>query len=220
MASENAAPFADDPAESGSRAGRTEAARDTDSTADQSALFTVALRDLALVVAAFSLWAGADAWFQVTQAGFAAFLSATAGLLAGAFVGAQSHEWGHFAGARLSGGTAPIAPAKALVPLFNFDFERSDEGQFRSMSLAGNIAHWSMLLALIAFVPSGTPGQLALKCGAFGFAVFASSIEVPVIRKALGGMPGRQALATIRPDGLRRSGGFGLAAALAALILL
>ena len=190
-----------------------------EATADASGLFTVALRDFAFVIAALSLWAGADAWFQVTEAGFAAFLSSGAGLLAGAFMAAQLHEWGHFAGARISGGTAPIAPASGIVPLFNFDFGRSNDRHFRWMSVGGNLAHWFVVLALVVLIPGGSPGQLALQCGAFGFALFASSIEFPVIRHAFDGMPGTEALATITPAGLARSGWIGLAGALTAFVL-
>lgn len=189
-------------------------------TRDASPLFLVALRDVAFVLGALSLWAGADAWHRATGAGFGAFLAGASGLLAGAFATAQLHEWGHFAGARLSGGTAPISPARKLVPLFLFDFERSDDRQFRWMSIGGNAAHWLAAIALFALVPTGSPGGLALACGALGFAVFASSIELPVIRQAIEGTPGRQALATITTAGIQRSGWIGLGVALVAFSLL
>jgi len=188
--------------------------------ADASSLLTVALRDLALVSAALAIWAGADAWFLLTRAGIGAFVSTLAGLFAGAFVGAQLHEWGHFAGARLGGGTAPIAPAGKLVPLFNFDFARSDEKAFRWMSVGGNLAHWAIVAVLFAVMPWTTPAQVALPCGAFGFAVFASTIEFPVIRRAYEGMSGPEALSTIPVGGIQRSARIGIAAALALFLLL
>lgn len=210
------APSTPDPA----HASGGDASTAEEAVADASSLFLVALRDTAFVLGALSLWAGADAWFRATGAGFGAFLASATGLLAGAFTAAQLHEWGHFTGARLSGGTAPISPAKKLVPLFLFDFERSDERQFRWMSIGGNLAHWLAALALFAFVPTDAPGGLALACGALGFAAFASSIEFPVIRQALDGTPGARALATITADGIQRSGWIGLGVALGAFVLL
>ena len=207
---------APDPVHASADAGSAE----DETVRDASPLFLVALRDTAFVLGALSLWAGADAWSQATGAGFGVFLSSATGLLAGAFTAAQLHEWGHFAGARLSGGTAPISPAGKLVPLFLFDFERSDERQFRWMSIGGNLAHWLAAIALFAFVPTASPGGLALACGGLGFAVFASSIEFPVIRRALDGTPGAEALATIDAEGIQRSGWIGLGVALGAFVLL
>lgn len=178
-------------------------------------LFQVGVRDLALVLAAISLWAAADTWFAVTSLGFAAAVATLNGLLVGAYVGGQLHEWGHFAGARLSGAASPIAPVSGLVPLFNFDMAANSDAQFQSMSIGGNLAHWTTVLALVFLVPMDTPGRVALIAGAFGFAVFASVTEFPIIRRVAFGSTSTAALSTIRPEGLARNGLIGLAAALA-----
>lgn len=188
--------------------------------ADASAIATVALRDIALAVALLSLWAGADAWYLASGTGLGAMLGAIGGLLIGAAVTALAHEWGHFAGARLSGGTAPVSPVKGFLPLFVFDFERSREEHFRAMSVGGNVAHWLVALGWFALLPGATPGQIALQCGGVGFAIFASTVEVPVIRRAFAGMPGAEALRGISPDTLRRSGWIGFASALVLFALL
>ena len=67
----------------------------------------LALRDGALALAALSLWAGADAWYDATGLAFAGLVSVLDGFLAGAALGAIAHEWGHFVGARWAGGIAP-----------------------------------------------------------------------------------------------------------------
>ncbi|MCP5057797.1 MAG: hypothetical protein GY937_13900 [bacterium] len=197
------------------------ARKETDTVpADASAISTVALRDIAVAVALLSVWAGADAWYLASGVGLGAVLSAIGGLLVGAAVTALAHEWGHFAGARLSGGTAPVSPAKGFVPLFMFDFERSREEHFRAMSMGGNLAHWFVALAWFALLPGDSPGQIAVQCGGIGFAVFASTIEFPVIRRAFAGVPGKEALGGIGQDTLRRSAWIGLASALVLFALL
>jgi len=188
--------------------------------ADASRLWLVALRDVALVLAALSLWAGADTAYVVTRTVFAAILASGGGLLVGAAVGALLHEWGHFAGARLSGGTAPLAPAKGFLPLFNFDFKRSEPRHFQAMSVCGNVAHWLVVLTLAAALPIETPGRVALVSGSFGFALFASITEFPVILKNHEGVAPLEALRTIRPDFLVRNGLLGAGgAALLSVVL-
>ncbi len=185
-----------------------------------AALGTVALRDLAIVVAALSLWAAADTWYAVTRLGFAATLSFANGLLVGAGVGALLHEWGHFTGARLTGARSPLRPFGGFLPLFDFDMQANDERQFQWMSVGGNLAHWSVVLALVWLLPLDTPGRAALACGAFGFAVFASTTELPIIRKVANGIAPSDALVTILKTGLSRNLWIGFAAAIALYVFL
>lgn len=187
---------------------------------DASPIAVVLLRDVAILTTMLSVWAGAEAWAVQSGLGLATALSSLGGLLVGAAATALLHEWGHFLGARLSGGVAPVSPAANFLPLFLFDFERSDESHFRAMSLGGNLAHWGVALGLLALLPGASAGQIALQCGALGFATFASTVEFPVIRRAFAGEPGAQALTSIRPDTLRRAGGIGFATALVLFVLL
>jgi len=179
----------------------------------------VALRDVLIVITLLSIWAGAEAWASQSGLGMAAALSSIGGLLVGAATTALLHEWGHFVGARSSGGTAPVSPAGNFLPLFLFDFDRSEEEHFRAMSVGGNVAHWATALALFVMLPGATAGQLALQCGSLGFAVFASTIEFPVLRRAFAGEPGAQALATIRTDTIQRAGWIGFATALGTFVV-
>lgn len=189
-------------------------AESTGSVADAASLPRVALRDLALLLAALSLWAGADAWRLLSGTALSWWLSVLDGLVVGAVVVGLVHEWGHFAGARLSGGTAPLAATQLPLPLFNFDFARSEPRHFQAMGIGGNIAHWSAVLLLALLLPLGTPGQIALLSGALGFAVFASAVEFPVISRCHNGAAPAESLAGIRPADLKRSGVVGAMAAL------
>ena len=121
------------------------------------ALWKPALRDVSVVLAALSLFAAADAWYEITGLRFAAVLSALDGILVGALITALIHEWGHFAGARWSGAIAPLGKPSSL-PLFVFDMERNEPSQFQAMSVGGNTAHWLTFLVLCLALPIETAG--------------------------------------------------------------
>ncbi len=188
--------------------------------ADGAPVWQLGLRDLALALAALSLWAAADAWYGATGLRLAALLSLLDGLLVGAALTFLAHEWGHFAGARLSGGIAPTRSLRSVFPLFEFDMERGSVAAFRGMGIGGNLAHWALVLGLALALPLETPGRVALVCGAFGFAVFASTTEIPVIRSSYAGASNAGSFAGLTPDALRRNGWIGAGAALGLLVLL
>ena len=186
----------------------------TEAPADGASLPLVVLRDVVLLLVALSLWAAAESWLLLSGTGFAWLLSVADGLLAGALMVGLFHEWGHFAGARLSGGTAPLSSEKLPLPLFNFDFARSEPRHFQAMGIGGNLAHWSVVLLIAIFLPPDTAGRVALLAGALGFAVFASAVEFPVISRCQGGVSPSESLAGIRPADLKRNGVLGAVAAL------
>ena len=188
--------------------------------ADASSLSTVLARDVALLAAALSLFAAADAWHTLSPSGLSGALSLVDGLLVGLALGALLHEWGHFAGARLSGASAPLRPVTGFLPLFDFDYAGNSQQHFRAMSIGGNVAHWLVVAVLLIQLPLTTLGQAALASGAFGFAVFASNVEFPVIWHSYHGLSGTEALAKIPKDFLPRYGTYGLLATLAIFIVL
>ena len=188
----------------------------TEAPADRASLWLVGLRDVSLVLLALSVWAGADAAYAVTGTGFSAFLSVADGILVGLGVAGLLHEWGHFAGARVSGGVAPLAPARSFLPLFQFDFQRSEPRHFQAMSIGGNAAHWLVFLAAALLLSWDTPGRLSLVCSTLAFAVFASTTEFPVISRTSQGTDPLEALRGIRRDLLVRNA---LLGAIAGLLL-
>ena len=180
---------------------------------DASPLWMVALRDVAVVAAALSLFAAADAWHVLVGGTLSATLSLVDGLLVGILLTALLHEWGHFIGARISGAAAPLRPATGFLPLFDFHYGDNSSSQFQSMSVGGNVAHWLVVLVLLSSLSLSTVGQVAIASSSFGFPVFASSIEFPVIRNVMRGQSGIEALSKIPKDLLRRNGSYGLVAA-------
>ena len=187
---------------------------------DASKLSLVVLRDIAIVAAGLSLFAAADTWHSLTGTALSGALSIVDGLLVGVLLTALLHEWGHFAGARLSGGRAPLRPVKGFLPLFDFDYANNTRQHFQGMSIGGNVAHWLVVVVLLLGLPLASVGQIAIVSSAFGFAIFASSIEFPVIRHVARGKSGLEALAKIPKDFLRRNGTYGVIAALLAFLVL
>lgn len=183
---------------------------------DEARLALVILRDVAVVSAFLSLFAAAESWATISRLVLAKILSVVDGLLAGVAAGALAHEWGHFVGARLGGGHAPLRPISRFLPLFDFDYAHNDARAFLWMSYGGNIAHWLVVLTLLLLVPTRSMGPAALVAGTFGFAVFSSLVEIPVIQQARRGVPPLEALAVIPKNFVSRYLPWSLAAAFAA----
>jgi hypothetical protein len=188
--------------------------------ADATPVIRLAQRDGAIALAALSLWAAADAWHAATGLGFAALLATLDGLVVGVVLGALAHEWGHFAGARWAGGIAPTRPIRSLFPIFVLDMERSDARAFRAMSVAGNVGHWLVVLLLLISLPLDTAGRCALFAGAIGFAVFASTTEFPIIRRAYTGASPAESFAGLSREKLRRNRWIGAAVGLVLFLAL
>jgi hypothetical protein len=187
---------------------------------DEATLSLVILRDVAVVSALLSLFAAAATWATVSGLAIARLLSVVDGLLVGAATAALLHEWGHFVGARLAGGHAPLKPIRGFLPIFDFDYENNDARAFEWMSVGGNLGDIGVVLIFFLALPLESAGNAALVAGAFGFAVFAGGIEFPVIRKARAGMSGIEALGTLPKDFFRRYSRWGMGAALVAFVLL
>jgi hypothetical protein len=187
---------------------------------DESSLLLVVLRDVAVVSALLSLFAAAEAWASISGLAFASLLSTLDGFLVGAATCALAHEWGHFAGARLGGGHAPLKPVGDLLPVFDFDYTNNDKRAFEWMSIGGNAAHVTVPLVYFFALPMTSPGAAALVAGAAGFAVFSSIIEFPVIRNARAGMGGLEALGKIPKDFVRRTTPWAVGSALLLFLVL
>ena len=173
--------------------------------ADATPVIKLAQRDGLIVLAALSIWAAAETFYSVTGLAFAALLAAADGVAVGIVVAVRAHEWGHFAGARWSGGIAPTKSFTTFFPIFELDMERSDDRAFRAMGVGGNVGHWLVVLALAIALPLDTSGRLALVCGAFGFAISASTTELPVVRRAYAGASPSESFKGLTGDKLRRN---------------
>lgn len=187
---------------------------------DESSLSLVALRDVAIASTLLSIFGAAETWAAVSGLAFPALLSTINGFIVGAATCALAHEWGHFAGARLGGGHAPLKPIGGFLPLFDFDYKNNDKRSYNWMGLGGNIAHFTVPLIYFLALPMNSPGAAALVAGASGFAVFSGIIEIPVIRKSLAGMGSLESLGTIPKDFVSRTMPWAFGAAFLVFIVL
>ena len=171
-------------------AGQRDAQQEKQQTsAKEPALGAMLLRDGVVVAAALAIWGGAEAWAVVSGLAIAQALSVVNGIAAGLIVVPLLHEWGHYAGAKLTGAIAPRVPPAAPTSLFRFQFDLPNNTlrQFTALGVGGNVAHWLAFLALFVMLPLDTAGQTALVAAALAFAFGASVLEVPIITRALKG---------------------------------
>jgi len=197
-----------------------EPAVEAERPADAAPVAKLAQRDGGIALAALSLFAAADAWHAVSGLGFATLLSVLDAVVIGVVLGSLAHEWGHFAGARLSGGIAPTRGIRSLFPIFDLDMQKSDPSAFRAMSVGGNVGHWAVVLAVLAFLPLDTPGRMALLASSFGFAVAASTTEFPIIGRAFSGASPVESFQGLTGAKLRRDRWIGAAAGVLLFVIL
>lgn len=172
---------------------------------DEASMLLVGLRDVAIISSLLSIFGAAEAWAQVSGLAFASLIATINGFLVGAATCALGHEWGHFAGARLGGGHAPLKPLSGFLPLFDFDYANNDKRSYEWMGIGGNLAHLSIPVVYLFAIGATGPGTAALIAGAAGFAVFSSIIEIPVIQKSRAGMGSLESLGTIPRDFVQRT---------------
>ena len=180
--------------------------------ADAAPISKLGQRDAAIALGALSLWAAADAWYASSGLGFAALLGTLDGIVVGVVLARMAHEWGHFAGARWAGGIAPTRSISSFFPIFTLDLEQSSQQAFRAMSVGGNVGHWLVVVVLGAAIPLDTTGRIALFAGSFGFAIFASVTELPIIWRAYSGASPVESFAGLSREKLRRNRWIGVAA--------
>ncbi len=154
---------------------------------DRKRLRTVAIRHGALVLAAFTLWGAADAWANASGWILAETISLLNAVFAGTAIAYLFHEWGHFAGARVSGAVSPVAKEPVSFFMFTFKNELNTQGQFIAMSCGGPIANWALVFLLYLMLPLDTWSQTLFLATTFAIAVSVSIFEFPIINQVMYG---------------------------------
>ncbi|MEE8312944.1 MAG: hypothetical protein V3R91_01385 [Myxococcota bacterium] len=144
-------------------------------------------RDALIVAAGWVVWRAVDSW-SVQSGGLAATATAIpVAIVLSVVWGYLAHEWGHLAGAKISGGGVRVHGLRSF-PVFTFDTQGSSRTQFQVMGWGGNLAPWCVLALLLALVPSDAPARIALIAAVVGGTLFTNLVEVPVLlRVARGG---------------------------------
>ncbi len=164
------------------------------------------VRDAALIFAALSLWAAADAWVQVTSLWFAQVLAVGDALLVGLLLAAIFHEWGHYSGAVAAGASVRRkAPEGVSLLRFDFDYAANDHRQFHWMTYGGHVLHWTILLLLLVALPLDSISRIALVSSIFGFVVFATVIEYNIIKDTWRGTSPGERLQQITPKDFQQA---------------
>lgn len=145
----------------------------------------------ALVMAALTLWGAADAWAVASGWGLAQAVALANALIAGTVIASTLHEWGHLAGARLSGAVSPLREKPvSYYFIFDFSFEENDRRQFLWMSWGGILVPWLLVFATPLLIPIDDASRALLLAVFAGKAVEVSVFEVPVaLRTRSGGDP-------------------------------
>jgi len=164
-------------------------ATDEQATEDcEPGLSGLLIRDVAAVLAGISLWAAADTWHQTSGLAIAQFVAVGDAILVGLLLAALFHEWGHYAGAKLSGASAPRVSRPGITLFrFNFLFAQNNHDQFHWMTYGAHIAHWSILLILVVALPLDSLSRISLVSSIFGFIVFATFIEYNIVKDTWAG---------------------------------
>ncbi|MDJ0853332.1 MAG: hypothetical protein QNK04_33620 [Myxococcota bacterium] len=179
---------------------------------DRAHLKSVATLHFVMVMGALTLWGAADAWAEASGWALAHAAALANAVIAGLVIANTLHEWGHFAGARLSGSASPVMekPVKYFF-MFNFPFEQNDSRQFAWMSWGGILTPWLLVLLVALLVPIDTASRALLLAVFVTRAVQVSVFEVPVVQRASRGGDPREELGRQLEAGFATSRYVGLA---------
>ena len=154
---------------------------------DNSRLRKIAIRHAAIVLTAFTIWGTSDSWAAQSELFLAEMVSLINAIFAGVILAYIFHEWGHFAGARISGAVSPVAKKPVSFFMFNFKDELNTREQFLSMSAGGPFANWGLFVLIFTLLPLNTWSQAMLLATTFAIAVSVSVFEFPVINAVMYG---------------------------------
>ena len=168
----------------------------------QPDLLPIALKDLAIILAALSLWAAADTWYLVTGLWLAQVVVIGDAILVGLLLTALAHEWGHYAGAlAVKAETRLITPARFSLFRFRFAYDDNSTEQFHWMTYGGHIAHWVITLLIFIALPMDSLGRIALIGAMMAFIAFATFFEYHIVKDTWAGAdPGERLSEVTRRD--------------------
>lgn len=147
-----------------------------------------AVASLVLFGAAYT-WATTSGWPIAVVAGVAA------AFIAGMVLSSIFHEWGHYAGAALSGSSIKIADQPSNYFFFlGFNPKSNSTRQALWMTWGGLSGSWLLVLAVGLLVPMGSWIAAVLLATVAGRAVNASVFEMPIAWRTYQGHDFKEAL--------------------------
>ena len=154
---------------------------------DNARLRQVAMRHGAAFLAALTLWGAADFWAGGSGMLLAQGLALLNAVGAGIVIAYLTHEWGHFAGARLARAVSPVMKQPTSFFMFTFKHELNSRSQFLAMSAGGPVANWTLTFVLFLLLPLATWSQALLLATVLAIAVSVSVFELPILRRVMYG---------------------------------
>ncbi len=136
------------------------------------------------LLGAITLFGAADAWATQTDLFLAHTVAVVNAVVAAGVLSILMHEWGHFAGARLSGAYSPMVQTPTSQFIFGFRFDKNTTDQFLSMSLGGLMGSWLLVLIIFFALPLDNLGRATLFAVALARAISATLFEAPIIHRA------------------------------------
>jgi len=149
----------------------------------------------AAAVASLTLFGAAHTWAVSSGWSIALGTGVAAAFIAGMVLSSIFHEWGHYAGAALSGSTIKIADQPSDYYFFlGFNPKKNSKRQALWMTWGGLSGSWLLVIGVLVFVPMNSWISAVLLATAVGRAVNASYFEVPIALRTLKGHDFKQAL--------------------------
>ncbi len=146
-------------------------------------------------VASLTLYGAAHTWATSSGLSIALATGVAAAFIAGMVLSSIFHEWGHYAGAALSGSTIKIADAPSDYYFFlGFNPKKNSPRQALWMTWGGLTGSWLLVIGVLTLVPLNSWMSAVLLATAVGRAVNASYFEMPIAWRTQQGDDFKQAL--------------------------
>jgi hypothetical protein len=152
-----------------------------DDRTDEAPLFALLLRDIALAATLLGVALAADSWASSSDFVLAAGIAGVVGFAAAFGMYAPLHEWGHYLGAKLTGGRAPRNGLTRIFPMFHFDMDRSTCAQAAAVGIGGSAFTLLLALAIWTWPDGDSTGLLGMRLAMVYVMVSTAVIEWPII---------------------------------------
>jgi len=146
-------------------------------------------------VASLTLFGAAHTWAVSSGWSLAVGTGIAAAFIAGMVLSSIFHEWGHYAGAALSGSKIKIADQPSDYYFFlGFNPKKNSKRQALWMTWGGLSGSWLLVVGVIVLVPMNSWISAVLLATVVGRAVNASYFEMPIAWRTQQGHDFKQAL--------------------------
>jgi hypothetical protein len=164
-----------EPTQQQSEEAANRASKNIENLKKHAAVYGIAAVASLILFGAAHTWATSSGWPVALVAGVAA------AFIASMVLSSIFHEWGHYAGAALSGSSIKIADQPSGYFFFlGFNPKANSTRQALWMTWGGLSGSWLLVLAVVLLIPMDSWISAVLLATAIGRAVNASIFEMPI----------------------------------------